>query len=177
MKRVPTPREHQLSMQDLACVSQHQPRCEESNPRVQDPACRQKQSFNMYMTYLYYSTCMYATCLYCNTRMYMTSSIVILRTPSKTRVSETSNSRPFRPLLPISHPPVTCHYNQPITAQPVPSPTTKKSISSNNLCIFLMHTPSHNIDIPQELPNHNNHTKNVSSIHHTMRKSISQHNI
>jgi hypothetical protein len=29
--------------QDLACISQHQPRCDESNPQVQDTACRKKE--------------------------------------------------------------------------------------------------------------------------------------
>jgi hypothetical protein len=42
LKRAPTPREYQLSIQDPTCRSQHQLRCEESNPQVQDPACRQK---------------------------------------------------------------------------------------------------------------------------------------
>jgi hypothetical protein len=44
-KRAPTPRDYQLSIQDPTCRSQHQLRCEESNPQLQDPSCRHKTIF------------------------------------------------------------------------------------------------------------------------------------
>jgi hypothetical protein len=39
LKRETTPKENQLSIQDSACRSQHQLKCEKSNPQVQDPSC------------------------------------------------------------------------------------------------------------------------------------------
>jgi hypothetical protein len=75
LKRAPTPREYQLSIQDPTCRSQHQLRCEESNPQVQDPTCRHKTICQMYqqicdLSILHTYVCM--TCLYCSTCMYVT---------------------------------------------------------------------------------------------------------
>jgi len=81
----------------------------------------------------------------------------------------------------------TCH-----CIQPVLYVACHQWSITNNLCMSLMHTSSYNIDIPQPYHNciihkshvhwtndptytiskyHNNHTKNASSIHHTIRNN------
>jgi hypothetical protein len=97
LNRETTPQEHQLSMQDSTCKSQHQLR-RGINPQQDTNLSTGTQP--VYTT-THICTC---ACLYCNTHMYVPWPTVSLRTPSETRVSETSTFWPFRPFLPLSHP-------------------------------------------------------------------------
>jgi hypothetical protein len=114
------------------------------------------------------------------------SSTFILHTPSKTRVYGTSTYSLHTLVASVTstnHCPTHCTIIN-----------HKKYTPSNNLCMFHMHTPSHNHRYPSttttsehnhstnqptstRFNHHNNHTKNSSSIHHTMRKSKHQDNM
>jgi len=108
------------------------------------------QSINKFATYLFCSPCMYATRLHYNMYMYVSFPLSAHVHLQKTResillhlwnfsasVTSTNNLS----LHPTNHFP-TCTIT-----------TTNKSIPFNNLCMFLMHTPSHYTDIPQPYKN------------------------
>jgi hypothetical protein len=151
-------------MQDSARRSQHQLRCEKSNPQVQDPSCGHKQICQQVHNILILQpTYVHDLPIFKHTYVHVLP-FFSLCTPSETRVSETSQLLPFTPFLPLSHPPTTNYYTQPITSHPLPyqpktyiqNPTTyaySSCIHHHRLWIFLNHNittqlTSHHLPYP-----------------------------
>jgi hypothetical protein len=107
-------------MQDSTFRYQHQMRCEKSNPHVQDLDCEQNQICQQVRD-LSIVKHVYG----CDLPLLQHTNVcslpcVILRTPSKNRVSETSTLWTLRPFLPRSHSLVTCHSNMLVSTQYLP---------------------------------------------------------